>query len=253
MPVPHFYQSSPQTCGAACLRMLFAMLGTSHAEATIAQACGMTALGCTVQDLAQGARSLGFNAAVMHLPDEPAAKSALSSEAPFVAMIDLAGLDPLQPMLTWHFVVPLALAGDEVLFHDPAERPARRMKLDLFLNAWARRHTWECVYGPRNTSPGFPSGQRRPHDSTREPVLRPGNTALVRSDSLSDGGRGGRDWRRGTGPRRADSLRSEPARVGNPCHPVAPGSGTIRPALMEQHAGVIDAAEERSRAGGRIR
>jgi len=65
MLVPHFFQSSEQTCGAACLRMVLAALGAVHGEATIAHHCGLTPLGCTVQDVATGAQGLGFNAALL--------------------------------------------------------------------------------------------------------------------------------------------------------------------------------------------
>jgi ABC-type bacteriocin/lantibiotic exporter with double-glycine peptidase domain len=137
MAVPHFYQSSEQTCGAACLRMLFAALGAGHDEATIAQHCSLTPLGCTVQDLANGAQALGFNAVLLPVFDKPAATAALSNETPFVAMIDLASLSGQGPMLQWHFVVPLGLARDEITFHDPADGPDRHVKLDDFLAAWA--------------------------------------------------------------------------------------------------------------------
>jgi ABC-type bacteriocin/lantibiotic exporter with double-glycine peptidase domain len=137
MAVPHFYQSSEQTCGAACLRMLFAALGVAHDEATIAQHCRLTPLGCTVQDLIAGAQALGFNAALLPVSSEPAAIVALTQETPFVAMIDLASLSNEGPMFQWHFVVPLGLAQDEVTFHDPADGPDRRAKLDDFLAAWA--------------------------------------------------------------------------------------------------------------------
>jgi ABC-type bacteriocin/lantibiotic exporter with double-glycine peptidase domain len=137
MVVPHFFQSSEQTCGAACLRMLFAALGVTHDEATIAQHCGVTPLGCTVQDLVTGAQALSLNAALLAVTGEPAATAALSNQTPFVAMIDLASLGSPGPMFQWHFVVPLALAQDEVIFHDPADGPDRRAKLDDFLAAWA--------------------------------------------------------------------------------------------------------------------
>jgi ABC-type bacteriocin/lantibiotic exporter with double-glycine peptidase domain len=137
MAVPHFYQSSEQTCGAACLRMLFAALGVSHDEATVARHCGLTPLGCTVQDLVAGAQALGFNAALLSVSGEPAAIAALSKETPFIAMIDLAGLSNVGPMFQWHFVVPLGLASDEVAYHDPADGPDRQAKLDDFLAAWA--------------------------------------------------------------------------------------------------------------------
>jgi ABC-type bacteriocin/lantibiotic exporter with double-glycine peptidase domain len=137
MAVPHFFQSTEQTCGAACLRMLLAALGSSHDEGTIAQHCGLTPLGCTVQDLVAGAQALGFNAVLLPVFGEPAAIAALSNETPFVAMIDLASLFGQGPTFQWHFVVPLALAQGEVTFHDPAAGPDRCVKLDDFLAAWA--------------------------------------------------------------------------------------------------------------------
>jgi ABC-type bacteriocin/lantibiotic exporter with double-glycine peptidase domain len=136
MVVPHFYQSSEQTCGAACLRMLFASLGVQHDEGTIAQSCGMSPLGCTVQDLVTGAQTLGFNAVLLSVSSEADALSALSNDVPFVAMIDLASLQG-GPMFQWHFVVPLAFAQGEVIFHDPADGPDRRASRDDFLAAWA--------------------------------------------------------------------------------------------------------------------
>jgi ABC-type bacteriocin/lantibiotic exporter with double-glycine peptidase domain len=137
MAVPHFFQSSQQTCGAACLRMLLAGSGASHDEATIARHCGVTPLGCTVQDLVNGAISLGFNGALLPVFGEPAAIAALSNETPFVAMIDLASLTSQGPMFQWHFVLPLALLQNEVIFHDPDDGPDRRAKLHDFLAAWA--------------------------------------------------------------------------------------------------------------------
>jgi ABC-type bacteriocin/lantibiotic exporter with double-glycine peptidase domain len=137
MTVPHFFQSSPQSCGPACVRMLFAALGLSFDEGTIAQACKMIARGCQLQDLVDGSHALGLNAELLRIRDEPGAVAALSNRVPFVAMIDLASLDSTQPLLSWHFVVPLGIAGDEVTYHDPADGPDRRVKLDDFLGAWA--------------------------------------------------------------------------------------------------------------------
>jgi ABC-type bacteriocin/lantibiotic exporter with double-glycine peptidase domain len=136
MLVPHFFQSSEQTCGAACLRMLFAALGeSSHDEASIAQHCGTTPAGCTLADLITGAQALGFHAAMLAVRSQPAAIAALSNEAPFVAMIDLGCLNN-GPMFQWHFVVPLALEQDVVTFHDPADGPDQRAACDDFLAAW---------------------------------------------------------------------------------------------------------------------
>jgi ABC-type bacteriocin/lantibiotic exporter with double-glycine peptidase domain len=137
MGVPHFFQSTQQTCGAACLRMLFAGLGVAHDEKTVAQHCGLTALGCTVQDLVTAAQALGFKASILPVSNEAAAIVALSKQSPFVAMIDLATLTGHGPMLQWHFVVPLSLLLDDVTYHDPADGPNQHAKLNDFLAAWA--------------------------------------------------------------------------------------------------------------------
>lgn len=137
MAVPHYYQSSPQTCGAACLRMLLAAIGLTHDEATIAHSCGTTAVGCTIYDLLQGAQSFGVNAALLVVPDESAAVAALANETPFVAMIDLSSLDSSLLLLSWHFVVALGCQADNVIYHDPVDGPDRHAKLDEFLAAWA--------------------------------------------------------------------------------------------------------------------
>jgi hypothetical protein len=102
-----------------------------------------------VQDLVQGAQSFGLNAALLPVSDEPTAIGALSNQTPFVAMIDLASLYNTHPMFQWHFVVPLALEQDEVTFHDPADGPHRRVKLDDFLAAWATAgYRGICIWTP---------------------------------------------------------------------------------------------------------
>src|SRR3954451_20488887 len=110
MVVPHFFQSSPQTCGPACLRMMLAALGQAQDEGTIAQACGVTLYGCQLQDLVPGAQSLGKNAELLRVRGAQDAVAVLSNQVPFVAMIDLATLYNILPMFQWHFVVPLVLA-----------------------------------------------------------------------------------------------------------------------------------------------
>ena len=117
--------------------MLFAALAVAHDEGTIVQHCGLTPLGCTVQDLVTGAQALGIHAVLLPVASEPAAVAALSNEVPFVAMIDLASLYSRGPLFQWHFVVPLGLAQDAVTFQDPADGPARQVKRDDFLAAWA--------------------------------------------------------------------------------------------------------------------
>src|SRR5581483_5317898 len=137
MTVPHYFQSNEHTCGAACLRMLLAAFGQDYDEATIAAYCGVTPLGSTIQDLVAGARSLGVNADLLAVFDETAAIAALSTLAPFVAMIELSNLYGTGAILLFHFVVPIGLDQDEVIFHEPADGPDRRAKLGDFLSGWA--------------------------------------------------------------------------------------------------------------------
>ena len=137
MTVPHFFQSHAQTCGPACLRMLLAVFGLSVDESSIAQVCRLTPIGCGLQGLLAGAKALGVNADELRLTTETAALAALSNEVPFVAMIDLSTLENVLPLFQWHFVVPLGVVQDTVTFHDPADGPDRRAKLDDFLAAWA--------------------------------------------------------------------------------------------------------------------
>ncbi len=135
--VPHFYQSSEQACGPVCLRMLATGLGFTFDEATVAQHCGMTPQGCTVQDLVSGAQAMGLKSKLMSISSEQAAITALSNSVPFVAMIDLSSLDSSLPPIQWHFIVALEIANDVVTYHDPADGPDRRAPLDDFLTAWA--------------------------------------------------------------------------------------------------------------------
>jgi len=117
--------------------MLGAAYGVVQDEATIARECGTTELGCTVPDLVVGAHAIGLQAEILPVFGWPEAIEALMHQVPFIAMIDVASLYGTTPMFQWHFVVPLVLQNDRVLFHDPADRPDRRVPRDDFLAAWA--------------------------------------------------------------------------------------------------------------------
>jgi predicted double-glycine peptidase len=115
--------------------MLGATLGIAYDEATIAQFCGTTELGCTVQDLAVGAHAMGLQAELLPVFGRPAAIESLLQQVPFIAMINVASLYSTTPMFQWHFVVPIALQHDVVTFHDPADGPDRCVPRDAFLAA----------------------------------------------------------------------------------------------------------------------
>ena len=80
---------------------------------------------------------MGLQAEILPVFGWLEAIEALVHQVPFIAMIDVASLYGTPPMFQWHFVVPLALQNDRVLFHDPADGPDRRVPRDDFLAAWA--------------------------------------------------------------------------------------------------------------------
>jgi len=80
---------------------------------------------------------MGLQAEMLPVFSWPAAIETLVQHVPFVAMIDLANLYGITPLFQWHFVVPLTLQNDVVMFHDPADGPDRRVSRDDFLAAWA--------------------------------------------------------------------------------------------------------------------
>jgi hypothetical protein len=83
--------------------MLGAALGVAQDEATIAQYCGITELGCTVQDLVIGAHAMGLQAEMLPVFSWPAAIETLVQHVPFVAMIDLANLYGITPTVSVAF------------------------------------------------------------------------------------------------------------------------------------------------------
>ena len=80
---------------------------------------------------------MGLQAESLPVFGWPAAIEALMHQVPFIAMIDVASVYGTTPMFQWHFVVPLTLQNDRVLFHDPADGPDRHVPRDDFLAAWA--------------------------------------------------------------------------------------------------------------------
>jgi Peptidase C39 family len=105
MIVPHFFQSSEQTCGAACLRMLGAACGVAQDEATIARACGTTALGCTVADLAVGAHAMSLQAEILPVFGWPEAIEGARASGP------LHRHDRCGEFVRYHSYVSVAFCG----------------------------------------------------------------------------------------------------------------------------------------------
>jgi hypothetical protein len=101
----------------------------------IAQYCGVTELGCTIQELVVDAHTIGLQTEILPVFGRPATIETLVQQVSFIAMIDVASLYGTTPMFQWHFVVPLAMQQDIVRFHNPADGPDRHVPRDDSLAA----------------------------------------------------------------------------------------------------------------------
>lgn len=63
LAVPHFRQSSPETCLPACVRMVLAYREKEHSEPELAEALGtVRGLGTNPEGAIKGLESLGYHA-----------------------------------------------------------------------------------------------------------------------------------------------------------------------------------------------
>ncbi|KXV35830.1 ABC transporter [Gluconobacter thailandicus] len=112
--IPVILQTETSECGLACLAMVLCYQGHLIDLATLRRAAGVSGSGLSLRTLMKIADLFGLNARPVKL-DLPA-----------------LGQLPLPCVLHWdfnHFVVLVALKGDEALVHDPA-RGARRLSLE---------------------------------------------------------------------------------------------------------------------------
>jgi ATP-binding cassette subfamily B protein RaxB len=112
--VPLILQTEAAECGLACLAMVAGAHGLHTDLATLRQRFSLSLKGATLADLVRMAESLQLHS------------RALRAEMDEIRQLQLPCV------LHWdmnHFVVLVALKGDELLIHDPA-RGARRIKLE---------------------------------------------------------------------------------------------------------------------------
>ncbi len=109
LAVPHFRQSSPETCLPACVRMVLAYRGREHSEHELAEALGtVRGLGTNPESAITGLESMGYHALWFETHGR-------------------AGL---------HAVVLIEIDDGQVTCLDPSLDQPLTLKLSVFLSAW---------------------------------------------------------------------------------------------------------------------
>lgn len=133
-----FQQSQPDTCVAACLRVVLAALGADYPEDDLARACNTDPSGATLADAASAARSLGFNALFLPEATFEMLSGWLQRDVPMI--VGIAVDDLVHGVTGGHAVVVCGIEEGQVIVVDPAIGAERRLELETFLRAWRRRN-----------------------------------------------------------------------------------------------------------------
>jgi hypothetical protein len=226
--VPLILQTEAAECGLACLAMVAGAHGLHTDLATLRQRFSLSLKGATLADLVRMAESLQLHS------------RALRAEMDEIRQLQLPCV------LHWdmnHFVVLVAIKGDELLIHDPA-RGARRIKLED-----ASRHFTGVVL-ELTPAGGFAPADEKRHVTVRQllgPVTRPeavhgpdpaaglGAGGLCAVQPLPDAVGGGQ---------RAGQRRPRPAHhAGHRLRAAGAGSGGHRRSALLGGAGAVGDAQ----------
>jgi tetratricopeptide (TPR) repeat protein len=142
LPVP-FVPQERDTCGAAALAMVMGYWGAEVPHDAIAKALvDPDVRGIRGSRLAEFAREQGMTA-IAFAADRAALRDHLAKGRPLIVALD-GGRGGL------HDVVAVGLdeAGGQVVVHDPARGPGRRLALSKFERQWAKSGRWALLVQP---------------------------------------------------------------------------------------------------------
>lgn len=135
--VPYFKQEKGTTCGPACLRMATVFEGGNYSEGRLEEACKTGWLGNTCEELAEGAKEIGFESEVLENITKEDLKRLLEAKQPVIALtapwILYGGLPGFG-----HFVVIIGLENGKIYYHDPDMKENLTKEIDLFFSAWEK-------------------------------------------------------------------------------------------------------------------
>lgn len=137
LDIPYYKQEKTTTCGPACVRMIAAHNGTVISEAAVEEVCETSWLGNTCEELASGAKKLGFEAVVVENMSLKGLEYSLEAGVPIIALLDSAMLyDGIRGF--GHFVLLIGMDENVIWYHDPDLKKDLSKSADVFMDAWAR-------------------------------------------------------------------------------------------------------------------
>lgn len=137
LKVPYFKQEESITCGPACLRMITAFEGENYSESKLKEICKTGWLGNTCEELAEGAKGLGFEVEVLDNITKEDLKRFLESKQPIITLVAPWILYGGLPGFG-HFVVVIGLKEDKIHYHDPDMKKDLTKEIDVFFSAWEK-------------------------------------------------------------------------------------------------------------------
>lgn len=137
LKIPYFRQEKNTTCGAACVRMVFAFYGKDTSELELEDACETSWLGNTCGEIVSGINKLGFEAEEIEHVTPKYLSAQFEKEYPMIALIDPAvlygGLEGFG-----HFVVITGIEDDKIYYHDPDLDKDLTKSASDFMRAWKK-------------------------------------------------------------------------------------------------------------------
>ncbi|MEW6609351.1 MAG: cysteine peptidase family C39 domain-containing protein [bacterium] len=135
--VPYFKQEKSTTCGPACLRMILAFEDMNYSENELEMACETGWMGNTCEEIAEGAKNLGFDSEVIENITIKDLKELLENKHPIIAL--------LSPSVLYggivgfgHFVTIIGLDEERIYYHDPGLEKDLSKERDIFFEAWEK-------------------------------------------------------------------------------------------------------------------
>ncbi|MFZ2359881.1 MAG: C39 family peptidase [Anaerolineae bacterium] len=135
LAVPHFRQSSPETCLPACVRMVLAYRGREHSEHELAEVLGtVRGLGTNPESAITGLERMGYHALWFENATRERLADLLSQNWPVIVFLRAANLPHGHAGV--HAVVLIEIDDGQVTCLDPNLDQPLTLKLSVFLSAW---------------------------------------------------------------------------------------------------------------------
>jgi ATP-binding cassette subfamily B protein len=148
--VPFYQQNRDYTCGPACLRMVLDYWDFNQDEVSLSKLCGTTLAGTGLAEIAEAARTLGFEAEWKRNAKFNDLLNALKRSIPVMAIVDARLLHNIElPFPAGHMIVIFAIGKDLIFYHDPQAGQDRNVSRRIFVQAWENLRKGMVLIWPR--------------------------------------------------------------------------------------------------------